>query len=174
MSEGGGRMDGYAFRRTDRQVTDIGEILEIAGKCRVIRLAMTDSDGRLYIVPMNYGYEYAGGVLSIYLHSAKSGRKLDIIKSNPNIAFELDCDNGVSCGELPCSATCYYESITGTGRAELLEAAEEKARALELLMRNVTGRVFTFDEEAVNSVAVIKVTADSFTCKRHKGRGQIR
>lgn len=168
------RMDKHTLRRSDRQVVGIDEILGIIGKCRVIRLAMSDIDGELYIVPLNFGFDFSDGRLCFYAHSAKSGRKLDIIAANPSVAFELDCDNGISCGELPCSGTCFYESVTGTGSAELIDDTEEKSRALRLLMKNTAGRDFEFTEDMVKNVAVIKVTANRFTCKRHEGRGAIK
>jgi len=37
-----------------------------------------------YIVPMNFGYEMADGALSLYFHCANEGRKINIIKKNPN------------------------------------------------------------------------------------------
>ena len=50
---------------------------------------MTDG-GVPYIVPLNYGYEYADGELTFYFHSAKEGRKLEILKKNPTVCLELD------------------------------------------------------------------------------------
>lgn len=48
------------MRRKDREITDICAILELVSECKVCRLAMTDG-GVPYIVPLNYGYEYADG-----------------------------------------------------------------------------------------------------------------
>ena len=58
------------MRRKDREITDICAILELVSECKVCRLAMTDG-GVPYIVPLNYGYEYADGALTFYFHSAK-------------------------------------------------------------------------------------------------------
>lgn len=77
------------MRRKDREITDICAILELVSECKVCRLAMTDG-GIPYIVPLNYGYEYADGALTFYFHSAKEGRKLEILKKNPAVCLELD------------------------------------------------------------------------------------
>ena len=73
------------MRRKDREITDICAILELVSECKVCRLAMTDG-GVPYIVPLNYGYEYADGALTFYFHSAKEGRKLEILKRTPRYA----------------------------------------------------------------------------------------
>lgn len=73
------------MRRKDREITDIHTILELVSECKVCRLAMTDG-GVPYIVPLNYGYEYADGALTFYFHSAKEGRKLEILKKNPTVS----------------------------------------------------------------------------------------
>ena len=44
---------------------------------------MIDGD-EPYVVPMNYGYTLEDGELCIYLHGATVGRKIDIMKKNPN------------------------------------------------------------------------------------------
>ena len=48
------------MRRKNRQVTDWKEIKEIVGRCKVARLGMND-DGKVYVVPMNYGCETEDG-----------------------------------------------------------------------------------------------------------------
>lgn len=75
------------MRRKDREITDICAILDLVSECKVCRLAMTDG-GVPYIVPLNYGYEYADGALTFYFHSAKEGRKLEILKKNPTVCLE--------------------------------------------------------------------------------------
>ena len=75
------------MRRKDREITHIRTILDLVSECKVCRLAMTDG-GVPYIVPLNYGYEYADGALTFYFHSAKEGRKLEILKKNPTVCLE--------------------------------------------------------------------------------------
>ena len=42
------------MRRSDREITDLGEILSIINDCKVIHLAMVD-DGEPYLLPLNFG-----------------------------------------------------------------------------------------------------------------------
>lgn len=63
------------MRRKDRELTELGEILQVVERCKVCRLAMADAAG-LYLVPMNFGYAYVEGRLELYFHSAREGRKV--------------------------------------------------------------------------------------------------
>ena len=74
------------MRRKDREVTNIIEILQIIEKAKVLHLALFDADYP-YIVPLHYGYEYKEGILIFYMHCAKEGHKLDLIRSNPNVCI---------------------------------------------------------------------------------------
>ena len=72
------------MRRSDREITFIEEKLAVIEKNKVMRLAMADN-GRPYVVPLNYGYTYENGTLTIYFHCAAEGRKIDILKTNSNV-----------------------------------------------------------------------------------------
>ncbi len=73
------------------EVTNIIEILQIIEKAKVLHLALFDADYP-YIVPLHYGYEYTEGILIFYMHCAKEGHKLDLIRSNPNVCIEVESD----------------------------------------------------------------------------------
>ena len=53
------------MRRSDREITDLGEILSIINDCKVIHLAMVD-DGEPYLLPLNFGYACEGGAFSFF------------------------------------------------------------------------------------------------------------
>lgn len=153
------------MRRTDREVTNLNEILQIVDKAKILRLGLFDDESP-YVVPLHYGYAYRDGRLVFYMHAAKEGRKLDLIRKNPNVCVELDCDVApISGGDVPCKYGSTFASVIGRGRAEILEDAEEKITGLKLLMRNQTGRDFEFDRKMADAVAIIRVTVPSFTAK---------
>ena len=53
-----------------------------------------DGAGRTaYVVPLNFGYTCEDGAFTFYCHSAKEGKKLDVIRKNASVAFEMDCQN---------------------------------------------------------------------------------
>lgn len=151
--------------KREREVTDINEILEILNKAKVAHIGMVDGD-EPYVVPMNYGYSYNEGELTLYFHGAKVGRKLDVIRSNPKVFFEIDCDIVPFEGKVACQYGISYASVMGLGKAEIVEDIEEKKRGMSVLMKTQTGKDFTFDEKMVSIVSVIKITCKDFTAKK--------
>ena len=153
------------MRRKDRQITDLEAIRAILDKAKVLHLAMIDG-ARPYVVPMNYGYALADGRLTLYLHGAKEGRKLDVLQQNERVAFVLETDvSPVSGGDIPCKYGEAYASVMGEGTAVLLDDPVQKIEALQILMKTQTGREFAFTPAMAESVAVIRVNVDSFTAK---------
>ena len=154
------------MRRKDREVTDIQEILYIVDETKILHLGLMD-EGYPYIVPMHYGYEFADGTFAFYLHSAKEGHKLDLIRNDPHVCVELETNvELVSGGEIPCMYGAAFASVIGKGTAELVEEESEKIKALKLLMKNQTGRAFEITEKMAESVEVIRVMVKEFTAKR--------
>ena len=149
----------------EREVTDINEIKEILDKSMIVHVGMIDGD-EPYVVPMNYGYTLEDGELCIYLHGATVGRKIDIIKANPKVFFEMECDVTPFEGKVACQYGTTYASVMGLGKAEVLETPEEKIDGLVKFMKTQTGKDFTFDEKMVSIVSVIKITAKDFTAKK--------
>ena len=134
-------------------MTQIEEQLAILDKCKVCRVALQDKQG-LYLVPLNFGYQYEDGHLILYFHSAKSGRKIDALQENSAVAFEMDCAHRLIEAENPCQYGYAFASIIGNGDALLVENREEKKKALSLLMKHQTGKDFTFDNQMADAVAV--------------------
>ncbi len=153
------------MRRKDREITDETAIRSILDKAKVLHLAMIDGD-RPYVVPLHYGYTLADGRLVLYLHSAKEGRKLDVLSKNGIVSFVLETDViPIPGGDVPCGYGAAYASVMGEGRAAILTDPEEKGTALAILMRTQTGRDFHFTPEMTDSVAVIRVDVDAYTAK---------
>lgn len=153
------------MRRKDREITRIENILSIVDRTKVLRLGLFD-DNFPYIVPLHFGYEYAEGKLIFYMHSAKEGHKLDLIRRNQNVCIELDCDTElISGGDIPCSYSSSFASLIGRGLAEIVDDEQEKVRGLYLLMKNQTGREFEITTQMASAVAVIKVVVCDFSAK---------
>ena len=153
------------MRRKDREVTDLSVILSVIDKCKVIRLGLNDK-GSVYIVPLSFGYEEHDEKLTFYFHGAKSGRKYDIIKENPEAGFELDCDIvPTGEGDIPCVYGTKYASIIGNGTCSMVEDTEDKLKALQALMQHQTGRSFEFTASMADSVNVFKLESSDYSCK---------
>lgn len=155
------------MRRKDREVTDINELLNIVQECRICHLGMQDDKG-IYIVPLNYGFEYINDQLILYFHSAKVGRKIDALKLNPKVCIEMDCDHRLIEGDKACDYSFGFKSIIGNGKVSFLEKYDEKLKGLQLLMHHETLKEFEFDERMVNMVTVMKVVVEEFSGKYHK------
>jgi len=152
------------MRRKDREITGITDLLEIVGRCRVCRIAVLDEAG-IYIVPLNFGYEYCNN-LTLFFHSAKEGRKVEALKRNNVVAFEMDCEHRLLEGSDACSYGYAYKSIVGTAEVSVIYDLEGKKRALSALMKHQSGKDFAFDNNMAASVLVYKAEVLNFTGKQ--------
>ena len=150
--------------KRERQITDEAQITAILDAGKVLHLGLA-VDNEPYVVPMNYGYTRENGKLVMYLHSAVRGKKLDMIRANSRVFFELDCDRIPFEGEKPCQYGLSYASVMGRGEARIISDVEEKMKALTLLMKTQTGKDFEFNEKLVSIVAVIRIDVAEFTAK---------
>ena len=151
--------------RREREVTDMQEILGILDRAKIVHVGMIDGDAP-YVVPMNYGYTMEDGKLTLYLHGATAGRKLDIIRANPKVFVEIDTDIVPFSGAAACQHGVCYSSIMGEGVAELVEDIPGKKEGLTILMKTQTGKDFTFVDKMVMGVTVIKVHVSDYTAKK--------
>ena len=150
--------------KRERQVTDPQQIRRILDTSRVLHLGLA-VDNEPYVVPLNYGYIMEEDKLVIYLHSAQRGKKLDMLRANPNVFFEMDCDRMPFESKLPCQYGMVYSSIMGRGMATIVEDVEEKKRAMSILMKTQTGKDFEFNDRLVSMVAVVRLDVSEYTAK---------
>ena len=150
--------------RRERQVTDPEHIRHILDTARVLHLGLA-VDNEPYVVPLHYGYIMEEGKLVLYLHSAQRGKKLDMLRANPNVFFEMDCDRMPFESKLPCQYGMVYSSIMGRGVATIVEDVEEKKRAMTILMKTQSGKDFEFNDRLVSMVAVVRVDVSEYTAK---------
>lgn len=156
------------MRLSHRQVQDPKEIEKIVNQCRVCRIAMVDdAAGRPYIVPVNFGYAFADGLLCLYFHGAQEGRKADIFRRGGEVCFEMDIEEGYSRGKEAGTTTCFYSSIIGYGTVEILENPADKRAGLDELMRHVIGAGdYQYSDDALDRVGVFRIQSREYTAKR--------
>ena len=139
----------------------------------MVRIGTLDEEG-VYIVPVNYGYEWeeAPGekpVLKLYIHSAKEGRKADAFARRREVSFELDKEVGVIRGDYSCSYSFAFQSIMGQGNIRKLSDLEEKKRGLTLLMEHMEpGCSISFTDEMLAAADVYCIEASWYTGKERK------
>ena len=159
------------MRRKDREITDRQAIIKIIESCQCCRIGFQD-DGQVYIVPLNFGFEYDGESLVFYFHGAKEGRKIDLIAKNPFVGFEMDTNHEIYAkdnNEIACAYTARFQSVIGTGKVSMVSDADEKKRGLLLIMKHTTQKCeWSFDEKMLNAVAVFKLEVEKLSCKVHE------
>jgi len=154
------------MRRKDREVTEITGIEEILLHCKTCHVAMVD-DGAPYIVPLSYGYRFLdGNVLELYFHSAPEGRKLDILKRNGKVCFEMSYEGEPVHSETPCNSGYYYASVIGSGDAVFIEDDDEKCSALSILFRHQSGKDVVFTTGQTAGVCVFKIVSADYIGKK--------
>lgn len=150
------------MRRTEREIKNKKEIEDILNRASVCRLGLSINDIP-YIVPLNYGYKEN----SLFFHCAKEGKKIDILKQNNNICFEIDIDSDIKKADSPCKWSAHYKSIIGFGKAYLIEDREEKIKGLNVIMAHYSNNQrFEYNEKSLNNVIVIKVIIEEITGKK--------
>ena len=104
------------MRRKSQQLTE-AECVEILNRNTSGVLAVLGDEGYPYAVPMSYVYDGK----ALYFHCAKSGHKLDAIKSCDKVSFcVVDQDEVV-----PKKYTTHFRSVILFGRASVLNNDEE-------------------------------------------------
>jgi nitroimidazol reductase NimA-like FMN-containing flavoprotein (pyridoxamine 5'-phosphate oxidase superfamily) len=143
-----------------QQQRDIDEIIR---KCNVCYLGMVDIDHTPYVIPFNFGYE--DGV--IYLHSSKTGKKIDILKNNPQVCIVFSADHllHAQSEQVACSYSMHYRSVQAFGEIEFVDDREEKIRILNMIMKNYTEREFTYNEPSIREVCTFKMVVKRFSGK---------
>jgi nitroimidazol reductase NimA-like FMN-containing flavoprotein (pyridoxamine 5'-phosphate oxidase superfamily) len=150
------------MRRGEREIRDQAEVLAIMTEALVCRLGFSDN-GTPYVVPMNFGL----GEGCIYLHCAKEGRKLDIIRKNAKVCFEMDLLREIKQGPAACGWGVRYESVIGFGRAVLVENPCEKRGALDRIMDHYGAcPPFSYADDIFTKTEVIRIDIESVTGKR--------
>lgn len=161
------------MRRKRCEIKERSEIDKILQRCRVGRMATLGGDGYPYITPVNYVYLEG----SIYFHCARIGEKIDNIRRDARVCFEVDIplaylDLGYY-GEVPeaCNVTQFFHCVIIRGVAEIVSDISEKLKALNGLVAShePEGRTFpevTEDTPAVKLCEIVAIRIESVSGKR--------
>lgn len=149
------------MKRAEKEVKELAAIEAIIDKADVCRLAMS-LDNKPYVVPMNFGYKDN----CLYFHCANKGHKLEILKQNPDVCFEMDVNHKLVTGDIACKYTMTFESVIGFGKAFIITDNDEKKICLDIVMgQYAKDKSFEYTEKALNAVTVIKLEIASMTGK---------
>lgn len=155
------------MRRSDREIRDFDEILEVMKKCDVCRIAM-QGDEYPYVIPLNFGMAVDGQQVVLYFHGAQIGMKYELLSKNNKVCFEMDCGHMLFTDMEKGNCTMCYESVIGYGAVEDVPE-EEKREALDILMEHYPVPAgFHYNEAVVAQTRVLKLTVESMTGKRRE------
>jgi len=115
-------------------------------------------------VPINYYYTDG----KIYLHCAKSGHKLDAIRSNPKVSFCVVERDDI----LQEKFTTLFKSAVAFGKAEILTDKEEMRSSVTALAEKYCSdfldEVPTEVEHGFDMLCMIKINIEHLTGKQGK------
>lgn len=154
------------MRRSDREVTDFREMINIIEKSDVCRIAFHNGEYP-YILPLNFGVEIKEEQVVLYFHGAIEGKKYDLMEKDNRVSFEMDCGHQLITREDQGSCTMTYESVIGRGTLEDVPE-EEKYDALMCLMRHYHKEDFAFRKEVMAQTRVFRLIVQEMTGKRRK------
>jgi|YelNatPaOPRAMG01_1025707.scaffolds.fasta_scaffold02275_19 hypothetical protein len=137
-----------------RIIANRSEIEEILTKAKVGRLGVC-LNNKPYVVPI--GFVYHNG--KIYFHSTDKGKKIQIMKVNPSVCFEVD-EYELVPNQDPCKFTFYYCSVITFGKVRFLETKKDKMAVLNAMMNKYDPSHITkpLDESMINNLVVGEIS----------------
>ena len=153
------------MRRKDKEITDRDEVSEILSTAMVGRLG-TCLNNIPYITPLNFTYDKATG--KIFLHCANEGRKLDNIKVNQNVCFEVEEVKHTIVKQPTCASSVAYRSVIIFGTIKILTDIAAKNEALQKLADKYAPQnpKVPFTNAMLNKTNVLEIEIKEMTAKR--------
>ena len=149
------------MRRKEKEITDAAEIEDILSRAEICHLAMAE-DNLPYVVAVNYGYaDYC-----LYIHSAPTGKKIDIIRKNNRVCFAVDVDVEVIETDSVHKCSTKYESVIGYGAATIVTDDAGKKAGLDVLMAQYSDTTHEYPQELLDKMVIIKIEIEGMTGKQ--------
>lgn len=147
--------------RRKKQLLSEAETIQILNSCTAGVLAVSGDDGYPYAVPLSFVYHEG----RLYFHLAQEGHKVDGIARNDKVSFCIIAKDEV----IQETFTTHYRSVIAFGRARFLSEADEKRRALELLVAKYSPDFIPQGQETIvhslKQVCIVEVLIEHLTGK---------
>lgn len=156
------------MRRANKEIQDWTILIGLLQTCPVGRLGTIGKDGSPMVKPLNFSYHDN----KIYFHSAPEGEKIDDIKRDNRICFEVDLPIAlVKSRGIPCRAEYLYRSVIVKGRAHIVDDPAERLAALRGLMEKYQpeGGYGEFPEEKTAITGIVRIDIEDMTGKEDLG-----
>lgn len=173
------------------EIKSLSNMINFLDEERVGRVASIDEQGYPQIIPMNFVYvknelidtqSDIKNIGAVYMHSHPIGEKIENIKRNSKVGFEVD---SYVCF-LPSyyfhptdasQADTLYISVVIKGNAAIVQDPDEKANALNALMKKYQKELgyesLSSSMGSVREVTVLKVVPDQIRGKYKIGQHWI-
>jgi len=153
------------MRRNERKISDLEEVEEIIRKADVCRLALAN-DNYPYIVTMNFGYTN-DPEQTLFFHCASEGKKLDMIRQNNYVCFEMDTDHQIFKGTEGCDWGMKYSGVVGYGNISVIAEKKEKISALNCIMTHYGGKgEYFYDDTVLSQTTILRLDIREMTGKK--------
>ncbi|MPM16424.1 hypothetical protein SDC9_62803 [bioreactor metagenome] len=139
-------------------------MLQIVSQSNICFVSMVESGIKPYNIPFNFGFDES----YIYLHSGDEGKKMDILKSNPEVCIAFSNSEELACQDenVACSHFMRYRSVLVWGPVEFIEDPDEKISILNKIMVKYTGRSdYKYSSPAIRNVKVFRVSTKNMSGK---------
>lgn len=150
------------MRRKDREITDQAAIKNIISQAQICYLGMSIND-QPYVIPLNFGFAEN----TIYIHCALEGKKLEIIKKNPQVSVAFSIDAQIIMDGPPKTWTSYYKSVIAFGKANIIKDITEKQKGMQIVLKHYAGNEVNIDAKQLTNMSMIKIKIESMTGKRN-------
>jgi len=161
-------------RRQELASDDPALFREAADRCEVGYLGLVTADGTPRVVPLNF----AALDTAIYFHGAPAGEKHALLEGGARVSFLMALPYSLipsywTAPEHACPATHYFKSVDARGVCAVVDDLQEKARALQALMRKYQpeGKHRPIDAgdpiylKPLRGVGVFRIAVESWTGK---------
>ena len=162
------------MRKWKKEIKDRAVIIDLLNTCHVGRLGTIGKDGYPMVKPLNFAYHDR----KIYFHTAKEGEKIEDMRRDNRVCFEVDMPIAYVKGTMtdPCKAEYLYRSVIIKGRAYIVEDREEQIFGLRKLMLKYQpeGGYGDFLEEKLNITGVVRIDIEEMVGKEDLGKDALR
>jgi nitroimidazol reductase NimA-like FMN-containing flavoprotein (pyridoxamine 5'-phosphate oxidase superfamily) len=157
-------MGTYHSRHPEKAITSPAELSAVVSGQKFLTLALC-AENRPYLVTISHAFDAERNCF--YFHCAPTGRKIDLIRANPQVYGQVLEDHGYLAGQ--CDHA--YRTVQFDGRAELVEDAVEKLHALNLLVEALEPepepvKARLLKPARLDTIAVVRVTVTGWSGKK--------
>lgn len=157
------------MRKSNQEISDTEILNQIIEACTIIRVAIPNQEVP-YLLPFNYGFNEG----CFFIHSAPEGLKLEQLKNQPRVSFEITQGGELVEAENACNWSTRYRSVTGSGRVEFLHEPAQKFEALRAIMfQHGASEDPEFNHSGLEKIVIWKIIPDKLQGKKSSNWDRI-